>query len=781
MAQNNGDIELVATLDESSSEVEILRAIKALNNRIKNNMDSKIKIEAETDVRQLEQALNKIQKIIGSKNVSFNTKESIEGILKESAAMLEVVKSAGHAAKEKLEFANANIRVAESARDTANAVNNERNAMHSLNDINYILQNINMQGNISNNVFNEFGNTLRNAFYVFSAANLLQDAIYKIINAGKEAVSTVKELNDAAVSLRMATGDSFESVKSMMSTYNSMAQELGATTTSVAEAADEWLRQGHTIEDTNKLIKDSIMLSKVSNLESAESTKYLTSAMQGYKVAVDDVVGIVDKLSSVDLESATDAGGLAEAMSRTAEGANIAGISMDRLLGMIATVGEVTQKSMSSIGESFKTIFSRMRDIKDDKLSVIGDDGEIEDLSNVEIVLDSLGIKLRSSNKEFRNFQEVLDEVAKSWGNYTSVQKAAIAKSFAGVRQQENFLVMMENWDKVKEYSNVAAESSGTAAEKFEYYLEGIEAKTNNLKASLENLASSTISDELYESILDTGKAIVDTTAETGVLKGALAGLATAGAIYTFQHLATFLRDATQGFANLNEAMNMTRSGSVPIDDMQRLMDLTGGLSDSQVRLILSTDNLTDAQKIAILMNRNMTQAEAENMLQTYGLATAQQGAANATLTLSGAMRGLWSTLTANPLALVTIGVSAVVMAWNKYSQTMEEARQKAEEVRKKAVELTKEYNEQQSSLDSQITKYKELKASLDDSNLSADETRSIKEQLYEIQQSLIDSYGDEVSNIDLVNGKYREQLGLLSEVSKTKATEYVNKKCKFV
>lgn len=774
MAYNNADIDLIATLDESSSEAEILKAIKILNGRLKGNGNAKIKLDSELDVKSVQKVIKKLETLLNSKNLSVNTKDSILSIQKEAEAMLEVVSSANKASKEKLEFANANKRVADSADNTSRAIRNERNAMQSLDDINYILQNINMQGQAGNGVFQQFGNTLRDAFYAFTAANLLQDAIYKVIDGGKEAVGTVKELNDAAVSLRMATGDSYNSVKQLMSDYNAMAQELGAVTTSVSEAADEWLRQGHSIEDTNTLITDSMMLSKISNLESADSTKYLTSAMQGYKVAVNDVVGIVDKLSAVDLESATDAGGLAEAMSRTAEGAQIAGISMDRLLGMIATVGEVTQKSMSSIGESYKTVFSRMRDIKDNKLSVIGEDGEIEDLSNVEIVLDSLGIKLRDSNLEFRNFQDVLDDVAGSWDSYSSVQKAAIAKAFSGVRQQENFLVMMENWDKVVEYTNIAANSAGTASEKFEYHLESLESKTNSLKASLENLASTTISDELYGSVLDTTKAVVDMTAESGILKGALAGLGTAGAIYVFQQLTGYLRNATQELSSFGKALSMIRNGQVGIDEMQNLINLTGGLTQSQTRLLLSTNNLTDSQKAAIIMNQRLaqglpqiTEAEALQQLQTMGVATAQGTATGTTISLTSAMRGLWSTLMANPIVLVTTAVTAGVMAWNHYKQAQEEARQTA-------IELTNTYKQEKESLDSQIESYKELKQKLDNGNLSTDEARSIKEQLLETQQSLIDSYGDEASNIDLVNGKYKEQLGLLSELSKEKASEYV-------
>lgn len=115
----------------------------------------------------------------------------------------------------------------------------------------------------------------------------------------------------------------------------------------------------------------------------------------------------------------------------------------------------------------------------------------------------------------------------------------------------------------------------------------------------------------------------------------------------------------------------------------------------------------------------------------------------------------------------ITLAISALISQISKWVHAQEEARQKA-------IELTNSYKEQKDSLDSQIEKYKELKETLDNGNLSTDETRSIKEQLLEIQKSLIESYGDEASNIDLVNGKYREQLGLLSELSKEKADEYI-------
>ena len=66
---------------------------------------------------------------------------------------------------------------------------------------------------------------------------------------------------------------------------------------------------------------------------------------------------------AIDLEAATSASDLAEAMSKTANLADSTGVAMNELFGMIATVSEVTQSSASVVGNSMKTLFSRMSNI----------------------------------------------------------------------------------------------------------------------------------------------------------------------------------------------------------------------------------------------------------------------------------------------------------------------------------------------------------------------------------------------------------------------------------
>lgn len=260
----------------------------------------------------------------------------------------------------------------------------------------------------------------------FSVTSVIMEGVQQV----RKMVNEVKTLDNAMMDLTMATGYNKSQIEDLMDTYFKLGDKLSATASDVAASADTWLRQGKSIAETNKLIEDSMVLSKIGGLSSEDSTKYLTSVMKGYKVATEDVIGVVDKLSAVDMASATDVGGLAEGMSEVAASADLAGVSMDKLLGYLAIVGETTQSGMSEVGTSFNAIFARMGNIKLARLKDYQNNGE--DLSNVETVLRGEGIVLRDSANEFRNFGEVLDEVAGRWTSFSEVSQRAIASAFAG-------------------------------------------------------------------------------------------------------------------------------------------------------------------------------------------------------------------------------------------------------------------------------------------------------------------------------------------------------------
>jgi TP901 family phage tail tape measure protein len=348
--------------------------------------------------------------------------------------------------------------------------------------------------------------------------------LFGVINGIRDGIQVIIDLDKALVNLQMATGKTYEETQKLIRSYNEMAQQLGSTTGEIAISADTWLRQGKSIAETNTLIKDSLILSKLAMLDSATATQYLTAITKGYKIATQDTLGVVDKLSAVDLEAAVSAGGISEALSRTSNIAQITGVSLDKLISYVTVVGEVTQKSMDSVGEGFKTIFTRMQNVKLGKWL----DEEGEDISNVEQVLSSLNIKLRDSEDSFRNFGDVLDDVGGNWNSYSEVQQSAIASAFAGTRQAENFIALMENYSSSLKYAETAANSAGTALDKFGNYQNSVEAKSKELTATLEKLVLNTINGDFIKSLIDAGTGIVKLIDNLGVFNIAITAIVTA-------------------------------------------------------------------------------------------------------------------------------------------------------------------------------------------------------------------------------------------------------------
>lgn len=203
----------------------------------------------------------------------------------------------------------------------------------------------------------------------------IQNVIYEV---PRQMAQNVLEVDKAMTNLQMATGVTNDKAKELMSTYSQLGDDLKALGTDVAASATEWMKQGKSIEESQKLAKDSIVLSKIGDLSAEESTKTITAAMKSYDLDESEVMNFIDKISAIDMASATDVGGLADAFNKVAANARNAGIETEKVLAYAATIGETTQEGMDSVGTSLNSIFSRMGNIK---LSRLKDPETGEDLN----------------------------------------------------------------------------------------------------------------------------------------------------------------------------------------------------------------------------------------------------------------------------------------------------------------------------------------------------------------------------------------------------------------
>lgn len=309
---------------------------------------------------------------------------------------------------------------------TAGEVNNIDKAKSAMSGLN-------TEGTKGSNIFGKFGQTLMQNVGKFAQWLIAGNLIMQFLRQIQTAVQYVKDIDKAMTNLQIITGMSETSARGLITAYNQLGKEIGATTMEVASGAEEWFRAGKTAEEALYLTRQSLTLSKLAGMSAADATQALISSLNGYKLAATEATGVIDKLIAVDNAAATSAQELASAMSLTAATAKMAGVPMDKLIGLIGTVSSVTRRSAETIGAAFKTIFSRMGNVKVGKF-IDNEDGSA--INDVEGLLNKLVIKLRDSKDTFRDFGDVLDEIGGRWDSFTEVEKNALGTSIAGKQRR---------------------------------------------------------------------------------------------------------------------------------------------------------------------------------------------------------------------------------------------------------------------------------------------------------------------------------------------------------
>lgn len=347
--------------------------------------------------------------------------------------------------------------------------------------------------------------TLGLAFRTLSQFFLIGSPIMLARKAFSELTTTINDANKALTDIRIVTGMSESSANSLLNTYNDLGQSIGASTKQILEGSTEWFRAGKTVSEVQELVQSSIIGSKMSGIESAQMTEYLTSALNGYKLEASDAMSVIDKMVGIDNKASTSLAELATAMSYTANTARNAGVDMNTLLSYIGTVSEATRQSAETVGTSFKTMFTRYGDIK---LNKFNEDGMVT--SDVIKTFDTLGITVKENENTWKDFSVVIDELAGKWNGLSEAERNAASKALAGTRQREFFLSLMENYTRSTELATVAIESNGLALNRYnEIYLQSTSAKLDKLKATIEGVFLKTLTSDTMNGFID---------ATTGVL-----------------------------------------------------------------------------------------------------------------------------------------------------------------------------------------------------------------------------------------------------------------------
>ena len=242
-------------------------------------------------------------------------------------------------------------------------------------------------------------------------------AIYAVQKALSESVKSAVEVEKALKDINVILNLTDQSLSQFGTSLFDIAKNTGNAFSTVATAATELSRQGLGVAETLKRTEDALILTRLSGLGAAESVEAITATLNGFQKAALSSTDVINKLAAVDANFAVSSGDLAEAIKRVGSSAEDAGVSFDQLLAIVTSAQQITARGGSVIGNSFKTIFTRLQRPK-----------VLEDLQQ-------LGIQTQTAEGNTRPLIDILSELAKTFDNLNDSQKAAIAEQVGGVFQ----------------------------------------------------------------------------------------------------------------------------------------------------------------------------------------------------------------------------------------------------------------------------------------------------------------------------------------------------------
>lgn len=350
-------------------------------------------------------------------------------------------------------------------------------------------------------------------FSVYAAVRMVGQAIRSVI-------STIKELDKTITEIAIVTNMTQEDLWGQMDKYTDTARKYATSISGVYKVSQLYYQQGLQQADVMALTEQTLKMARISGLEYATATDYMTNAVRSFKMEMQDAQTVVDVYSAIAASSATSVSELASAMSKTASSAQAVGSSFENTTAMMAVMIEATRESAENIGSAMKSIISRYGEMTSDPSKLVDSEGEEMSLNRVDKALQTVGITLHDATGQFRDFDEVIMELAEKWDTIDKNTQRYIATIMAGNRQQSRFLALVSSYDRLKELSTTAAESEDASQLQFLKTLDSIEAKTQQLQTSLQSLYVGAGIETTLKKILDYGNNIVKTFENLGKNNG---------------------------------------------------------------------------------------------------------------------------------------------------------------------------------------------------------------------------------------------------------------------
>ena len=444
--------------------------------------------------------------------------------------------------------------------------------------------NIKSQVGTGSEAVSSFGSQFGRAIGMAMGIGSVYQIVNKVIGAIKDMVKTTIELEDAMAQLKIVTGASDDTLSSYFTNIAGTAKEIGGNIKDLIEATTTYSRLGYSLEESSILAKYTNMLQNVGDVDVSTAQNAITAITKAFDISADQIESVMDKLVAVGNNYPVSVSDLAQGINNAGSMLAAAGNSFEQTIAML-TAANATVQDISKSSTGLRTIAARIRktDTELDEL------GESMTTAKYEALVQSLtdyNVALTDSEGNFRSTYDILKDLAGVWDELSNSQKAALAETIAGTRQQNVFFSLMEEFEEATNAMETMGNSFGALESAYGAYSDTTTAHINSLKSAWAEFSATIVDTSFVKGIVDVGRYIVE--AFTAITK-AFNGISIDDKISQTTSKLEGLYQKTRELSNSFERFDATSSKVVP-----RITELASGVDKYGKNISLTDEEYSE-------------------------------------------------------------------------------------------------------------------------------------------------------------------------------------------
>lgn len=555
----------------------------------------------------------------------------------------------------------------------------------------------------------------------FTSWLTVSQIVMKLYSSLKKMVSAVIDIDTAMTELKKVTDETSTVYAKYLDDASVRAKKLGATIADTVTASADFARLGYTLDEAAQLADAALVYKNVGDgiEDVSQASESIISTMKAFGIEAENAISIVDKFNEVGNNFAISSEGVGEALRRSASALAAGNNTLDESIALITAANSVVQDA-DVVGTTMKTVSMYLRAAKTEAEeageSTDGMANSVSELREELLALTNGKVDIQIDENTFKSTYQIMKELADVWGELTDITQANILEQIGGKRNANVVSSMLENFNVAEDVVKTAANSAGSALKENEKYLDSINGKIAEFKATFEELSMNFIDSDFVKQVIELGTGLLNVLNVLAKVIDKVGGLNTVLYV-TVGILATIKADAIKTFlvTTLPGAIaKVTSAISTFVAGFKQLPTVIKAMNSQTALAVPGTSKLSVA-------------------LKTLGISAS---------TAQIAVGALMAVLT------------AAIIIYQAHKRAQEELRQEAITAANAAAEESNELAEL-------TNKYIDLTSAMQDGNDVSEDLLSVKDQL--------------IKKLDLESDKVKELVGDYADLNdKIKAATVV-------